>query len=93
MDKDIREKCKVEIIECIHVEFKGVKDKDSLALPEDDGVIAKFAEFCMRNEIHPIGGGGAIGPGIYSYRHRNENRDKIIGFFEKEGIDITIYSS
>ena len=89
MNKEIRDKCSVEIIECIYVNFKGFKpDKDSLRCPVDDGVLVKFKKFCGDNEIFPPVWGSVSGPGMYSHNHETGHKEKIIDFFKSQGIKV-----
>jgi len=87
MNKKIRDACSVEIVECIYVRFRGKKNK-GMRLPSDDGVLKEFLNYTIENEILPLEGAGVSGPGLYAYKHRKEDREKIINFFESEGIKV-----
>jgi len=91
--RNIREKCKVEIIECIYVDFTGMKTRSGY-LGKDDGIVHKFQRFCLDNNLLGIRGpGGTSGPGVYCHCHQNREKKKIIEFFESEDIDVTLYTS
>jgi len=93
VDKKIRDKCSVEIVECIYIRFYSVKTEED-RIGEDDGVIHEFLDFCSDNDIEGIRGpGGTCGAGIYAYCHRNNDKEKIIEFFENAGIKINLYTT
>lgn len=95
INKKIRDKCSVDIIECIHVSFNGKKNKggDLPMLPSDDGVVGKFMRFCLDNNIFYLRIAGSSGPGIYSYCHEKRHKQQIVEFFEKEGIKVKLYTT
>lgn len=87
-----RKKCKVQVVECIYIDFSNGR-KDHL-IGHDDGVVSKFMQWCLDNDVLSIRGpGGTAGPGVYAYIHRNEHRKKIVEFFKSEGIDVEEFTS
>lgn len=88
-----RKKCKVEMIECVYVDFTGAGAKNNY-IGKDDEVVHKFMRWCLDNDILGVRGpGGTCGPGVYAYCHQNRHKRLIIEFFESEGIDVVVYTS
>lgn len=94
MNKRIRDKCKVEIVECIHVKFTGKENKDGIypKVHSDDGIVPKFYEFCMEKKFFSLEFGGCSGGGVYVYCHRSKHKKQITEFFKREGVKVKTYT-
>lgn len=90
--RNIRKKCKVEIIECVYVDFTGMKNRAGY-IGKDDGVVHKFMRFCLDNDMLGLRTAGTSGAGVYARCHKNSEKKRIIEFFESEGIEVTLYTS
>jgi len=87
MNKKIREKCGVKLIECVHVTFLG-KLAPTGRIREDDGIVTDFLDFCVREKIVSLRFGGTVGGGVYTCCHRNVDKKKIAKFFNRQGIKV-----
>ncbi len=86
MNKEKRKKMKLDIIPTIMLDFRGVSLGEG-KVRDDDGILGDFLEFCMDNDISCLrGGGGMIGGGCCVRYHRPDDLDKIVKWFEEQGI-------
>ena len=84
-----RKKMKLDIIPTLMLEFRGVSLGDGM-IREDDGIVSDFLKFCMDNEIYCLRGGSSGGGCCVRY-HRPDDLDKIVKWFEEQGIEPNVH--
>lgn len=84
MDKNKRKKMYLDIIPTLLLDFTGVSLGEG-KVRDDDGIVGDFLKFCTDNDINCLRG-GMVGGGCCVRYHRPADLDKIVKWFDEQGI-------